>query len=117
MGLTTVQALKGVYQVKTVIVVDRIEERLAMAKQSGADWTLNNGQHSLAEFLQQKALKPTLIVDAACHPAILQEAITLASPFRCHRRGRRQRQSRPDRRTGIRRSGDQLRALLPLFSR
>ncbi len=26
MGLTTVQALKGVYQVKTVIVVDRIEE-------------------------------------------------------------------------------------------
>lgn len=47
-----------------------------MAKQSGADWTLNNGQHSLAEFLQQKALKPTLIVDAACHPAILQEAIT-----------------------------------------
>ncbi|EGM5244146.1 putative dehydrogenase [Salmonella enterica subsp. enterica serovar Oranienburg] len=80
MGLTTVQALKGVYQVKTVIVVDRIEERLAMAKQSGADWTLNNGQHSLAEFLQQKALKPTLIVDAACHPAILQEAITLASP-------------------------------------
>lgn len=30
---------------------------------------------------------------------------------------RRQRQSRPDRRTGIRRSGDQLRALLPLFSR
>ncbi len=26
-------------------------------------------------------------------------------------------QSRPDRRTGIRRSGDQLRALLPLFSR
>ncbi len=80
MGLTTVQALKGVYQVKTVIVVDRIEERLAMAKQSGADWSLNNGQHSLAEFLQQKALKPTLIVDAACHPAILQEAITLASP-------------------------------------
>lgn len=80
MGLTTVQALKGVYQVKTVIVVDRIVERLAMAKQSGADWTLNNGQHSLAEFLQQKALKPTLIVDAACHPAILQEAITLASP-------------------------------------
>ncbi|ASO59707.1 Zn-dependent oxidoreductase [Salmonella enterica] len=80
MGLTTVQALKGVYQVNTVIVVDRIEERLAMAKQSGADWTLNNGQHSLAEFLQEKALKPTLIVDAACHPAILQEAITLASP-------------------------------------
>ncbi|MGS9179606.1 Zn-dependent oxidoreductase, partial [Salmonella enterica subsp. enterica serovar Infantis] len=40
----------------------------------------NNGQQSLSEFLQQKALKPTLIVDAARHHAILQEAITLASP-------------------------------------
>ncbi len=49
-------------------VVDRIEERLLDGEQSGADWTLNNGQHSLAKIsLQQKALKPTLIVDAACH--------------------------------------------------
>jgi L-gulonate 5-dehydrogenase len=31
MGLVTVQALKGVYKVKQVIVVDRIDERLAMA--------------------------------------------------------------------------------------
>ena len=43
MGLVTVQALKGVYKVKQVIVVDRIDERLAMAQRSGADWVLNNG--------------------------------------------------------------------------
>ncbi|ECE6546210.1 TPA: Zn-dependent oxidoreductase [Salmonella bongori] len=80
MGLTTVQALKGVYRVNTVIVADRIDERLAMAKESGADWVIHNGQQSLQAFLDEKDLKPTLIVDAACHPSILQEAITLASP-------------------------------------
>ncbi|MBA8063634.1 Zn-dependent oxidoreductase [Citrobacter freundii] len=80
MGLTTVQALKRVYNVKTVVIADRIEERLAMAKQCGADWTINNGQQSLQDFLAEKGLKPTIIVDAACHPSILQEAITLASP-------------------------------------
>ena len=80
MGLTTVQALKGVYNVKQIIVADRIDERLAMAKNCGADWVINNGQQSLQEFLAEKGLKPTLIVDAACHPSILQEAISLASP-------------------------------------
>ncbi|MGL5602680.1 MAG: Zn-dependent oxidoreductase [Silvania sp.] len=80
MGLVTVQALKGVYQVKQVIVVDRIEERLAMAQRSGADWVINNGNQSLQAVLDEKGIKPTLIVDAACHPTILQEAITLASP-------------------------------------
>lgn len=80
MGLTTVQALKGVYGVKQVIVVDRIEERLTMAQNSGADWVINNAEHSLAEILEEKGIKPTLIVDAACHPSILQEAISLASP-------------------------------------
>lgn len=80
MGLVTVQALKGVYKVKQVIVVDRIEERLAMAQRSGADWVINNGNQSLQAVLDDKGIKPTLIVDAACHPSILQEAITLASP-------------------------------------
>ncbi|MFY9994145.1 MAG: Zn-dependent oxidoreductase [Leclercia sp.] len=80
MGLVTVQALKGVYKVKQVIVVDRIEERLAMAQRSGADWVINNGNQSLQAVLDEKGIKPTLIVDAACHPSILQEAITLASP-------------------------------------
>lgn len=80
MGLTTVQALKGVYGVKQVIVVDRIEERLAMATNSGADWVINNKEQSLVALLEEKGIKPTLIVDAACHPSILQEAISLASP-------------------------------------
>lgn len=80
MGLTTLQALKGVYHVKQVIVADRINERLAMAERCGADWVINNGDKQLAEWLEEKGIKPTLIVDAACHPTILQEAITLASP-------------------------------------
>ncbi|ROS21093.1 Zn-dependent oxidoreductase [Raoultella terrigena] len=77
MGLTTIQVLKQVYKVGQVIVVDRIDERLQMAQRNGADRTINNGEHSLAEVLE---VKPTLIIDAACHPTILQEAVTLASP-------------------------------------
>lgn len=80
MGLTTVQALKGVYKVGQVIVADRIDERLEMAKRSGADIVLNNTDLSLKEILAERGIKPTLIVDAACHPTILQEAIGLASP-------------------------------------
>ncbi|OTQ78858.1 Zn-dependent oxidoreductase [Gilliamella apis] len=80
MGLTSVQALKGVYQVKQVIVVDRIDERLAMAQTSGADKVINNTDLSLKEELEKFNIKPTVIIDAACHPSILQEAITIASP-------------------------------------
>lgn len=80
MGLTTVQVLKGVYNVRQVIVADRLDERLEMAKNSGADWVINNSGQSVADLLAEKGIKPTLIVDAACHPAILQEAINLASP-------------------------------------
>ncbi len=80
MGLTIIQALKGVYGVKQVIVVDRIAERLQMARENGADLTLDNTDQPLAEQLAQRQLAPTLVIDAACHPAILQEAILLASP-------------------------------------
>ncbi|MFU2173969.1 Zn-dependent oxidoreductase [Klebsiella grimontii] len=80
MGLTVIQALKGVYGVKQVIVVDRIPERLEMAKQNGADLAIDNTHQPLAESLAQEKIAPTLIIDAACHPAILQEAINLASP-------------------------------------
>ncbi|PDQ03008.1 Zn-dependent oxidoreductase [Klebsiella quasipneumoniae] len=80
MGLTAIQALKGVYGVKQVIVVDRIAERLQMARDNGADLTLDNTHQPLAEQLAQRQIAPTLIIDAACHPAILQEAILLASP-------------------------------------
>lgn len=80
MGLTSVQALKGVYQVKQVIVVDRIDERLAMAQTSGADLVINNSQLSLKDELEKRNIKPTIIIDAACHPTILSEAIAIASP-------------------------------------
>ncbi len=80
MGLTIIQALKGVYGVKQVIVVDRIAERLQMARENGADLTLDNTDQPLTEQLAQRQLAPTLVIDAACHPAILQEAILLASP-------------------------------------
>lgn len=80
MGLVTVQALKGVYQVKLVIVADRIPERLTMSERCGADWTIDNSKHSLPDVLAEKGIQPTLIIDAACHPSIVQEAIALASP-------------------------------------
>ena len=80
MGLTSIQALRGVYGVKQIVVADRIDERLAMATANGADVVINNSQLDLANELQKLGIRPTLIIDAACHPAILPEAIGLASP-------------------------------------
>lgn len=80
MGLTTIQVLKRVYRVKQVIVVDRIDERLEMAQRNGADWVINNSVVPLTDTLKAEGVLPTLIIDAACHPSILQEAVTLASP-------------------------------------
>lgn len=78
MGLTAIQVLKGVYNVRKVIVADRLPERLAMARESGADVVLNNSEQPLSDLLRGEM--PTLIIDAACHPAILSEAVALASP-------------------------------------
>ncbi|WP_413728192.1 Zn-dependent oxidoreductase [Sodalis sp. RH19] len=80
MGLTAVQVLKGVYGVSRVIVADRIAERLEMALDSGADQVINNTGLSLQDELAKQGIRPTLVIDAACHPAILQEAVNLASP-------------------------------------
>lgn len=80
MGLTVIQALKGVYGVKQVIVADRIAERLVMATNNGADKVVDNSHQSLEDILNKAGIRPTLIVDAACHPSILQQAINLASP-------------------------------------
>ncbi|KOC88291.1 Zn-dependent oxidoreductase [Winslowiella iniecta] len=78
MGLTAIQVLKGVYGVQQVIVVDRLPERLALAQQNGADRMIDNSQLPLDAQLD--GIKPTLIIDAACHPSILAEAVALASP-------------------------------------
>lgn len=80
MGLTSIQALRGVYGVKEIIVVDRIDERLDMAKANGADRVINNTHLDLKTELEKLSIRPTLIIDAACHPSILPEAIDLASP-------------------------------------
>ncbi len=80
MGLTTIQALKNVYQVKQVIVADRIPERLAMAKVCGADVLIDNTHQPLKDTLSAQGILPTLIIDAACHPSILDEATRLISP-------------------------------------
>ncbi|MGG8166407.1 Zn-dependent oxidoreductase [Klebsiella aerogenes] len=80
MGMTTIQVLKRVYNVRQVIVADQIPERLLMAQQNGADLTINNKEQPLAQALEAQGIRPTLIIDAACHPAIFAEAIALASP-------------------------------------
>lgn len=80
MGLTTIQVLKRVYNLRQVIVADQIPERLQMAQQNGADLTINNKEQPLAQALESQGIRPTLIIDAACHPAIFAEAIALASP-------------------------------------
>lgn len=79
-GLTCLQVLKKIYHVKTLIAVDRIEERLQRAKTCGADICINNADNNLAEFLEANNIKPTLIIDAACHPKILEEAVEIISP-------------------------------------
>ncbi|QDY42425.1 Zn-dependent oxidoreductase [Candidatus Pantoea soli] len=78
MGLTAIQVLKGVYGVQQVLVVDRLPERLTLAQENGADRVFNNSEIALAAQLE--GVQPTLIIDAACHPAILAEAAALASP-------------------------------------
>jgi L-gulonate 5-dehydrogenase len=81
MGLMVTQVLKGVYGVR-VIVTDRVEERLERAKDCGADAVVDAAREPLAEGLRRLGLEsgPTLIIDAACHPAILEEAVRLAAP-------------------------------------
>ena len=36
---------------------------------------INNSQTPLGEIFTEKGIKPTLIIDAACHPSILKEAV------------------------------------------
>ncbi|WP_457093266.1 Zn-dependent oxidoreductase [Microvirga sp. P5_D2] len=79
-GMTVIQALKGVYQVETLIVAERIEARLDWARAAGADLAINTSDRKLSDVLAERGLAPTLIIDAACHPTILEEAIDLAAP-------------------------------------
>jgi L-gulonate 5-dehydrogenase len=80
MGLATVQVLKAVYGIAHVVVTDRVPSRLARAVESGADAVVNNHKSNLPDYFDALGFAPTLLIDAACHPTILQQAIELASP-------------------------------------
>jgi L-gulonate 5-dehydrogenase len=75
-----VQVLKRVYGVAELIVTDQIDARLEAAKVNGADRVINTAHLSLTDELAETGTRPTLIIDAACHPSILGEAIAIASP-------------------------------------
>ena len=79
-GLTVVQVLKSVYGVRELIVTDRIDARLEAARVNGADRVINTGHTALPAELAASGTQPTLLIDAACHPSILGEAIEIASP-------------------------------------
>lgn len=79
-GLTVVQVLKGVYGVKQLIVVDRLASRLQGAQENGADVVVNNSEVDLSAWLHEHKIAPTLVIDAACHPAIFAEATQIAAP-------------------------------------
>lgn len=80
MGLAVVQVLKGVYGLEHVMLVDRISSRLERGKACGADDVIDNQTGELKDYLAGIGVQPTLLVDAACHPSILPQAIELASP-------------------------------------
>jgi L-gulonate 5-dehydrogenase len=81
LGLMVTQVLKGVYGAR-VVVADRVEERLERATACGADAVVNAAREPLPEALRRLGMEegPTLVIDAACHPAILEEAVRLAAP-------------------------------------
>ncbi|HLZ05295.1 MAG TPA: Zn-dependent oxidoreductase [Bradyrhizobium sp.] len=79
-GLTVIQVLKYIYGVRELIVTDRIDARLEAARANGADRAINTARIDLPTELASLAIRPTLLIDAACHPSILGEAIEIASP-------------------------------------
>jgi len=82
-GLTLLQVLKRVYGIRAFIT-DRLEERLRLARACGAleDEVIDASVERLPEALARRGVDggPTLIFDAVCHPAILEEAVRLAAP-------------------------------------
>lgn len=82
-GLNLLQVLKKVYRIKAYIT-DRLDERLALARDCGAeeDEVINTSNENLVEALAKRGVTggPTLIYDAVCHPAILEEAVRIAAP-------------------------------------
>lgn len=80
MGLAVIQVLKTVFGVAHLVATDRVAARLQRATECGADRCVNNQAANVPDYFDAYGRAPTLIVDAACHPAILPQAIELASP-------------------------------------
>ncbi|WP_157269525.1 Zn-dependent oxidoreductase [Azohydromonas aeria] len=82
-GLNLVQVLKKVYGVRA-FVTDHVDERLALARGCGAgeDEVINTAREPIEQALRSRGVEggPTLIYDAVCHPAILEEAVRIAAP-------------------------------------
>jgi L-gulonate 5-dehydrogenase len=80
-GLAVLQVLKGVYGVR-VLVADRLDERLELARSCGGDEVVNTARESVSEALARVGADggPSLVIDAVCHPSILEEAVRIASP-------------------------------------
>ncbi|NWK76656.1 Zn-dependent oxidoreductase [Aquitalea sp. LB_tupeE] len=80
MGLAVIQVLKNVFGVAHLVATDRVIDRLGRALECGADKVVTNQDADLFDYFKKYGRAPTLIVDAACHPSILQQAVELASP-------------------------------------
>lgn len=82
-GLNLVQVLKKVYGIRA-FVTDHVDERLALARGCGAaeDEIINTSREPIEEALKRRGVEggPTLVFDAVCHPAILEEAVRIAAP-------------------------------------
>lgn len=80
-GLTVVQMARAL-GIADITVTDVLDDRLATARTLGATRTLN-GRDTNVEAAMREATGGEgvpLIVDAACHPALLPEIVRLASP-------------------------------------
>ena len=79
-GLTVVQVAK--LHGARCIVADLDDRRLERAKEFGADVVLNSSRVSVPEAVRDEndGLGPTVVIDGAGVPALLEEACRLASP-------------------------------------
>lgn len=79
-GLTVVQVAK-LYGARCIIA-DLDDARLARAKEFGADVILNSTRVSVPDAVRDEndGLGPTVVIDGAGVPALLEEACRLASP-------------------------------------
>nr|WP_255542970.1 alcohol dehydrogenase catalytic domain-containing protein [Azospirillum sp. INR13] len=84
-GLTVVQVAK--LHGARCIVADLDDKRLERAKEFGADVVLNSSRVSVPDAVRDEndGLGPTVVIDGAGVPALLEEACRLASPARTHR--------------------------------